>query len=265
MFNTINLEIQDHVGIITLNTPETRNTLSREMIDELVTALGESSVELNVRCLVLTGAGSAFCAGGNINDMRDRTDYAGGGPINGWRSMLAGFQRIPRAFLALDIPVIAAVNGPAMGAGCDLATMCDIRIASESAKFAESFVRLGVVSGDGGAWFLTRAVGRSRAAEMTFTGDAIDAVTAGAWGLVSKVVSGTELMPQALALANRIAQNPPNAIRMAKRLLRDAAESDAQHSLELAATMQGVLLHTDDQREAVKAMLEKRLGNYRGT
>ncbi len=260
----ITFETQGNVGVITFNAPARRNALSDDMIDELVMTLGTIAQDQAVRCLILTGAGTSFCAGGSIHDMRDRTGYAGGGPVNGWRSMAGGFQRIPRTFVALDIPVIAAVNGPAIGAGCDIAAMCDIRIASDTASFAESFIRLGVISGDGGTWFLTRAIGRSRAAEMTLTGDAIDASTAAAWGLVSRVVAADTLMQEAMKTAQRIAQHAPNSIRMAKRLLREAAEHDLNSSLELAAAMQGVLLHTEDQREAVKAMLEKRPGVFKG-
>jgi len=265
MAQEVLFDIEDSIGTVTLNVPDRRNALSDQMIKELVEIIGAASKNETLRCLILTGAGSAFCAGGSIHDMRDRTGYAAGGPITGWRFMSQVFQSVPKAFFALDIPVIAAVNGPAIGAGCDIAAMCDIRIASPAASFAESFIRLGVISGDGGTWFLTRAVGRSRAAEMTLTGDAIDAATASEWGLVSRVVPAESLMQEAQALARRIARNPPQSIRLAKRLLREAAEKDLHSSLELAAAMQGVLLHTEDQQEAVRAMLEKRPGQFKGS
>ena len=265
MSSDVTYTVEGAVGTIAFNRPESRNALTDPMINELAARFEQASKDMNVRCLILTGAGSAFCAGGSINDMRDRTGYAGGGPAHGWRSMIDQFQRIPRAFAELDVPIIAAVNGPAVGAGCDIAAMCDIRIAADTASFAESFIRLGVVSGDGGAWYLARAVGLSRAAEMTFTGDAVDAATAEKWGLVSRVVPAAELLASAAELARRIARNPPVALRLAKRYLRQAAETDLRTSLEIAAAMQGVALHTDDQREAVKAMMERRDGSFCGS
>ncbi len=162
------------------------------------------------------------------------------------------------------MPTIAAVNGAAVGAGCDLVCMCDIRIASERARFAESFVRLGIIPGDGGAWLLPRAIGMSRAAEMTFTGDMIDAETAAAWGLVSKVVAPDQLLDEARALAERIAANPPAAVRMSKRLLRDGQKMDLSASLEMAAAFQSLAHRTADHVEAINAFFEKRTGQYTG-
>ena len=169
-----------------------------------------------------------------------------------------GIQRLPLALFNLEVPVIAAVNGAAVGAGLDLACMCDVRIASDKAKFAESFVKLGIIPGDGGAWLLTRLVGLSRAAEMAFTGDAIDARQAEQWGLVSRVVAPEELMQAAQTLAERIAANPGHAVRLAKRLLRESLHTRLDTLLELAAAYQALSHQTPDHREAVAAFLEKR-------
>ncbi len=146
------------------------------------------------------------------------------------------------------MPIIAAVNGAAVGAGCDLAMMCDIRIASERASFAESFVQLGLIPGDGGTWFLPRAIGYERAAEMTFTGDRIDAATALSWGLVSRVVPHEDLLGTATELAERIVKNPPHSLRMAKRLLQESRTGTLESTLAMAAAMQP-LAHADAEHQ----------------
>ena len=161
---------------LTLNRPEERNALSTQaQWDELVDCCARVRTDESVKVVILTGAGTAFSAGGNVKDMRDKKGIAGGTPYAVSRGYQGGIQRIPLALHQLEVPTIAAVNGPAIGAGCDLACMCDIRIASDKAKFAESFVKLGIIPGDGGAWLLQRAIGYQRAAELTFTGDTIDA------------------------------------------------------------------------------------------
>ena len=165
----------------------------------------------------------------------------------------------------LEIPAIAAVNGAAVGAGCDLSMMCDMRIASETASFAESFLRVGLISGDGGAWFLSRVVGLSRASEMAYTGDPVPAQKALAWGMVSEVVPGPKLMETSMALAERIVRQPPQALRLMKRLIREAQVGSLANNLELAAVMQATVQHTQDHREAVNALLEKRQPKFTGT
>ena len=161
------------VVTVTLNRPELRNPISdADMVDALVAALETLNADMTVRVAVLTGAGSAFSSGGNLRQMGAAA--ADRSPVDTRRYYETGIQRIPRAFETLEVPIIAAVNGPAIGAGCDLACMCDMRIAGESARFAESFVKVGIVPGDGGAWLLQRVVGYSKACEMTFTGDPLD-------------------------------------------------------------------------------------------
>lgn len=251
---------------ITLNRPEMRNPISdHEVVQALLAALDRLEHDASARVAILTGAGKAFSSGGNINAMKP-----GGGGLNAGLpartrgNYKRGIQLLPLAFAALEVPVIAAVNGPAIGAGLDLTCMCDLRIAGESAKFAESFVKLGIIPGDGGAWLLQRVVGFSKAAEMSLTGDTIDAAEALACGLVSKVVPDTELMDAARALAAKVAANPPFAVRMTKRLLWEARRSDLATVLEMSAAMQAVAHATQDHNEAVDAFLEKRTPVFKG-
>lgn len=254
-----------HVEAWTLNRPDIRNAISDdEMVDAIVASVERVNRDDEVRVVVLTGAGSAFSAGGNVTAMAEKSGMFAGSPAQMREGYRRGIQRIPRALYECDVPVIAAVNGPAVGAGCDLALMCDLRVASSRAFFAESFVKLGIIPGDGGAWFLPRVVGAARAAEMALTGDRVDARTALEWGLVSRVVEPDELLPAAFDLARRIAVNPPRAVRMTKRLLRESGHSSLTSLLELSAALQPLGHHTDDHMEALTAMREKREGEYTG-
>lgn len=250
---------------LTLNRPETRNPISDpDMIAAIEDACARINRDGSVRVLILTGAGSAFSSGGNVKHMRDREGMFGGTPAairDGYRN---GIQRIPLALWNVEVPAIAAVNGPAIGAGCDLACMCDLRIAAENARFAESFVKVGIIPGDGGAWLLPRAVGLSRACEMAFTGEPIDAQTALDWGLVSRVVPADQLLSAARELAERIAVNPPQVLRMTKKLIREGMQQSLPSLLELSAALQALAHHTEDHQEAVSAMLEKRAPAFRG-
>ncbi len=256
-------EQQDHVVTLTFNRPEARNPMSGDdMINAVVDATERINGDLSVRAVILTGAGPAFCAGGNIKDMKDKSGVFGGSPAEIREGYRQGIQRIPLAINNMDVPIIAAVNGPAVGAGCDIATMCDIRIASETTFFAESFVKVGLIPGDGGAWFLPRVIGMSRAAEMAFTGDRVDAQTALEWGLVSRVVPGDQLMDAAREMAARITVNPPMVVRMTKRLLREGQRMDLRSLLELSAPMQSLAHYTDEHHEAVSAMIEKRAPDF---
>ncbi|SDE53795.1 crotonase/enoyl-CoA hydratase family protein [Rhodococcus tukisamuensis] len=249
----------------TLNRPETRNVISEpDMVAAIEAAVDEVNADRTARVVVLTAAGPAFSSGGNVKHMRDREGMFAGSPAELRTGYRYGIQRIPKALFHCEVPVIAAVNGPAVGAGCDLALMCDMRIASTAASFAESFVKLGIVPGDGGAWFLPRAVGAARAAEMAFTGDAVDAATALEWGLVSRVVEPEQLLPAAHELARRVAANPPQALRMTKKLLREGQHQSLESLLELSASMQALAHHTRDHQEAVAAMLERRTPEFTG-
>jgi len=257
-------EQQGHVVTLTMNDPERRNPLTgNTAVAEFIEAVERIRSDRSVRAVIVTGAGKAFSTGGNIRDMERQAS----GEVTGLQiseEYRGGIQRLPLALFNLEVPVIAAVNGPAMGAGLDLACMCDVRIASEHARFAESFVKLGIIPGDGGAWLLPRVVGLSRAAELTFTGDAIDAQTALDWNLVSRVVPHDQLLPSAQELASRIAANPPHAVRLSKRLLREALHARLDTVLELSSTFQALSHQTADHREAVAAFLEKRKPAFSG-
>lgn len=247
-----------NVLTLTLNQPATRNALTgNTAIAELLEAIARAATDPKIRVLILTGADPVFCSGGNVKDMQRFHDPSMD-PAAIREDYRHGIQRLTRALYQLDVPTIALVNGPAMGAGLDLACMCDIRIGSERAKFAESFVRVGIVPGDGGAWLLPRVIGRSRASEMAFTGDAIDAAQALEWGLVSKIVPHDSLLDEGRALAGRIAINPGNVLRMTKRLIREADDSSLEQLLELSAAYQAIAHKSVEHREAVMAFVEKR-------
>lgn len=266
MADPVLYEQEGNVVLITLNQPELRNAISdAEVIDALVDAIERIDADLSVHAAILTGAGSAFSSGGNVKKMGEGGGLADRLPAQTRRHYKSGIQRIPLAFDKLEVPIIAAVNGPAIGAGCDLACMCDIRIAGESARFAESFVKLGIIPGDGGAWLLPRAVGFSKACEMAFTGDPIDAEEALACGLVSRVVPDAELLPTARALAQRIAANPPHALRMTKRLLREGRQTSLATLLEFSAGLQALAHATEDHKEAIAAFLGKRKPDFTGS
>lgn len=253
------LSIHGPVALLTLNRPATRNALSGEdMFGAFERLFAQLDADLSLRVAILTGAGSAFCAGGNIAEMRDRQGMFEGSPGEIAQRYRDGIQRIPRAFQQLRLPIIAAVNGAAIGAGNDLACMCDLRIAARTARFAESFVKVGIVPGDGGCWLLPRVVGFAHASQMALTGDTIDAEQALRIGLVSELTDGAELLPRAFALAQRIAANPPQVLRWTKHLLRQAQTGTLDAALDEAGQLQGLAHHTLDHAEAVRAFFEKR-------
>jgi len=228
----------------TIDLPHVGNAITDGgFIAAFEAAVDAANGDSNVRAIILTGEGKIFSAGGNVKEMADRRGMFGLDPIDQRYAYIDGIQRIPRALARLEVPIIAAVNGAAIGAGCDLAMMCDLRVASEKASFAESFVQIGHVPGDGGTWFLQRAIGYERAAELTFTGDRIDATTALQWGLVGTVVPHDELLSAARALADRITKNPSHALRMAKRLLQESRTGSLESTLAMAAAMQPLAHH----------------------
>ncbi len=265
MREPLRYEQQDTIVILTLNDPATRNALyGDELFEAFEECVDRINADLGVRAAILTGEGSAFCSGGNLRDMRDKKGMFAGTAHEIGNQYRLGIQRIPKALFRLDVPLIAAVNGPAIGAGCDLACMCDIRIASKRAVFAQSFLKVGLIPGDGGTWFLPRVVGYSRAAEMLFTGEALDADGACKIGLVSKVLEPELLMQEAVDLARRIARNPPQALRWAKILLREAQHTQLDSNLEQSLAYQLRAHLTSDHAEGVAAVLEKRMPHFTG-
>jgi len=264
-YQHIKFAIEDGIAHLVLARNDVRNAFSEPaFIDEIVDAVNQAQVGTDVRVLVLSAEGSAFSAGGNIKDMRDRKGTFAGGPASVRRGYIEGIQRIPKALHALDIPSIAAVQGPAIGAGCDLALYCDIVIASTQARFGETFLNVGIIPGDGGAWILPRKVGMQRAAELIFTGRIVDAAEAVEIGMALECTEPDALMPRVMDLAGQIAARPPLTARMVKTLLRQSQSASLHDFLDNCAALQAICHTTEDHIEAVGALLDKRKPEYRG-
>ena len=256
---------QDGILIWTLDREARLNALP-DMTDgdEFADACARANADTSVKCVVLTGAGRAFSAGGDLTAMRDKRDLFEGSGAEIRVRYRRIVHRIVRSLYDLEMPLVSAVNGPAMGLGCGIATTADIRIASDRASFGVPFLKLGIIPGDGGAWRLPRDVGYARAAEMLFTGRSIDAETAERWGLVNRVVPHDRLMEETLTTAAQIAAQPSQALRMAKTLMRQGRDQTFEQILELSAAMQAIAHLTDDHQEGVAAVLEKRPGDFSG-
>lgn len=262
----VRYEKNERIVTLTLNRPNIRNAIStHEDCRDFVEAVQRCQEDECISCVILTGEGTAFSAGGNLNALKSRD---GIGPLDRPDATRAnyrrGVQRITEALWNCEIPMIAAINGPAIGLGLDLACLCDMRISADTAKFASSFIKVGIVPGDGGAWILPRVVGLSKAAELIFTGDTFDAAAALAMGLVSAVVPGTRLHDEARALARRIIVNPARVLRLAKRLLREGQQQRLADLLELSAAFQALAHETHDHSEAIDALLAKREPRFTG-
>ena len=257
------LELDGRVAVLTFKRDDMRNALTgTSLVDDICATLSWANAALEVSVLVVTGAGAAFSAGGNIKAMRERAMTSTTEEME--RYYRHGVQRIPRAMQAIEIPVIAAVNGPAIGAGFDLVNMCDIRIGSTQAQFGETFINLGIMAGDGGGWYLQRIVGAQRAAELTFTGRIVKAEEAVALGILLEVTEPEKLVARAREFAAQIAAKPPLAVRYAKRTLRLAQRQGLDEHLESCASFQAALQKTEDHLEALAAFFEKRSGNFKG-
>ncbi|HOW63435.1 MAG TPA: enoyl-CoA hydratase-related protein [Candidatus Contendobacter sp.] len=251
------LEVDGRVAMLTLNRHDVRNALTgTSLIDDIVTVAAWVNRTDEVSALILTAAGSAFCSGGNVKDMAERRgDFAGDAAeiANRYRR---GIQRIPLALQQVEIPIIAAVNGPAMGAGFDLANMADIRLASSTATFGETFLNLGLIPGDGGAWFLQRLIGYQQAFELTLSGRIINATEAKALGIVLEVVEPAQLLARARELAAGFARQPPRAVRLTKRLMKMAQRMELKDFLDLSAAFQGLCHQEPEHLEAVRRLLK---------
>lgn len=255
MTDLILFEQRERIAILTLNRPEVRNILSGEgMTEAIVNAIDRLSATADIHVAVLTGAGTAFSAGGDLKRMLATATARD--PNTARRNYVEGIQRIPRAFARCEVPIIAAINGPASGAGLDLACMCDIRIAAQSATFSESFVRIGIVPGDGGSWFLPRVVGLPKALEMSLTADTLDAGQALRCQLVTRVVPDAELMPTALAFAERIARHPSPAVRMTKTLLQRSLGMTLDDTLTMTSAFQALAHTTAEHKAALEQAVE---------
>jgi enoyl-CoA hydratase len=258
MYKTLIYEKKENIGILTVNRPDKLNALSHELTEELDRFLNEVEKDIDLRVLVITGAGEkAFVAGADINELVER-DALKGRSVSRFRQDL--FARIEN----LPVPVIAAVNGFALGGGLELALACNIRVASEKAQFGAPEVKLGIIPGDGGTQRLPRLVGLGRAMELVLTGDFIDALEAHRIGLVNMVVPHDELMDNVMTFAKKIASRPPLAVRYAKEAVNRSQEGDTASGYALESYLHALACTTEDKKEGVAAFLEKRKGDFKG-
>jgi enoyl-CoA hydratase/carnithine racemase len=264
-YQDINFDISGHIATLTLNRPDIRNAITGiRTIQEIEDVCCRVNADISIKALIIAAKDPAFSSGGNIKEMAEKQGMFSGAPAQLMENYRKNVQRIPLAIHEIEVPTIAAVNGPAIGAGCDLALMCDMRVASEKAKFGETFLAVGLIPGDGGAYFLPRVVGMAKACELTFTAQVIDAKTALEIGLVNDMVPHEELMKCAQALAEKIAAQPARALRMAKRLLYMGQSLTLRQLLEQSAAYQSLCHNTQDHTEALTAMFEKRKPKFKG-
>ncbi|WP_280546567.1 MULTISPECIES: enoyl-CoA hydratase-related protein [unclassified Halomonas] len=252
------LTLEGRVATLTLDRHDVRNALTgTALVDDIVAVADWVNACDEVSVLVITGAGSAFSAGGNVKDMAERDGDFAGDVAEVASRYRRGIQRIPLALQGVEVPIIAAVNGPAIGAGFDLANMADVRIASRKAKFGETFLTLGIIPGDGGAWFMQRLIGYQRAFELTLSGRVIDAEEAKAYGIVLEVTEPEALLERVGEMAGQMAAQPPKATRLTKRLMKMGSRMELPDFLDLCANFQGMCHNEPEHLEAVNAMLEK--------
>lgn len=252
------VEKKNHTLWVTLNRPDASNAYSIEMVKALVEVLKHADLDTQIRVIVITGAGKNFCAGGDIKAMKGKSGMFAGESNELREAYQSGIQQIPLTISQLKTPVIAMVNGAAVGAGCDLAAMCDLRVAGAEATFAETFARVGLVPGDGGAFFLTRLIGFGKAMEMFLTCKSIAAEEALKIGLVNVVVLQNELKSKTEELADQLASLPPIALQMTKKAVVHAYQNDLNSHLELMAAYQGITQRSSDHFKALDGMMEKK-------
>jgi enoyl-CoA hydratase/carnithine racemase len=255
------------VGTILLNRPASKNAFTPPMLTEWARMLARAGEDESVRVVIVTGAGDAFCAGADLKHLGERaaTPAAGSAAVTAQRSLERDVHQVAYAMESLSKPVIAAVNGAAVGAGMDMALMCDFRFAATTARFSEAYVRVGLVPGNGGCYFLPRIVGVEKALELLLTGDFVSADEALRIGLVSRVVPPEQLVEEARGFAARLAAMPPVHVQLIKRNVYQSADADLRTSLRLAATQMGLVRTLADSAEALAAFRERRPGVYHGT
>ena len=257
-YETLLIDDAQGVRTITMNRPESLNALNEALKAELADALKAAERDDTVRCLVLTGAGRAFCSGADLKEASAQQKSYG-------ESLRRAYNPIILRLRTIEKPVIAAVNGVAAGAGCSLALACDLRVASDKASFIEAFVKIGLVPDSAATFLLPRLVGLGKALEMAFTGDALDAGAAESLGLVSRVVPGDGLMEVTMELAQRLAQAPTRAIGLTKRAMNRALTLDLEAALNYEADVQEIAGRTNDHKEGLQAFAEKRPPRFTGS
>lgn len=262
-FEDLLVEKKNYSLWITLNRPDASNAYSTGMVKALVEVLKAADVDNDIRVIIITGAGKNFCAGGDIKAMRGKTGMFSGESNELREAYQSGIQQIPLTISQLKTPLIAMVNGAAIGAGCDLSAMCDLRLASTEAVFAETFAKVGLVPGDGGAFFLTRLIGFSKAMEMFLTCKTITAQEAYEIGLVSKVVNPGELREKTQELADHLSSLPPIALQMTKKAVIHSYQNDLTSHLELMAAYQGITQRSSDHFSALEGLIEKKKPTFK--
>jgi enoyl-CoA hydratase/carnithine racemase len=264
-FKEILFQIDQGIATMTLNRPDIRNAIThREIIEEIKSVCKQVNEDMDIKVLIVTAVDPAYSSGGNVKDMKDRKGMFQGTPAQIMEKYRSNLQDVLLSIYNVEIPTIAAINGSAVGAGCGLALMCDIRVASRKATFGETFLNVGLVTGDGSAFTLPRTVGMAKACELIFTGATIDADTALSVGLINYVVEHEQLSAKSNEIAANIASKPPQALRMTKRLIRTGQHSTLVQIMEEAAAFQSLCHFTEDHMEALSAMFEKRQPKYMG-
>jgi 2-(1,2-epoxy-1,2-dihydrophenyl)acetyl-CoA isomerase len=253
--------VEDGIATIRLNRPDRLNAFTAPMLDAWAEAIETSRRDTAVRAVVLTGTGRGFCSGGDVRAMGER-HREGESAFQRKTAVFERIHRIPRLLEDFDKPYIVAINGVATGAGLDMALMGDIRLAAESARMAETYIRVGLIAGDGGTWFLPRLVGTAKALELLWTGEFVDAAEALRIGLVNKVVPDAELMPATYAFAKKLAAQPALTLRLMKRAVYQGQRMDLRAALDMVSSHLGVISTTSDHREAVAAFNEKRAPKF---
>jgi enoyl-CoA hydratase/carnithine racemase len=264
-FKEILFNTNQGITTMTLNRPDIRNAIThREMIEEIKFVCKQVNEDITTKVLIVTATDPAYSSGGNVKDMKDRKGMFQGSPAELMDNYKKNIQDVLLAVYNVEIPTIAAINGSAVGAGCGLTLMCDMRVASRKATFGETFLNVGLITGDGSAFTLPRTVGMAKACELIFTGATIDAETALSIGLINYVVEHEQLLAKVNEIAANIASKPPQALRMTKRLIRAGQESTLVQLMEQAAAFQSLCHYTEDHMEALSAMFEKRQPKFTG-
>jgi enoyl-CoA hydratase/carnithine racemase len=261
-YTEVRYESADHIATLTWNRPEARNALTPRMLGEAMQAVQEARADDAVRVLVITGAGAAFCAGGDTKRMAEVV--SGSGPVTPEREQVGQIQELQLMLRRFPKVLIAAVNGSAYGAGLDLACGADFRLAADSARFCEVYVRLGLAPGGGGAWLLPRIVGLTNALDLVLSGEPIDAATALRMGLVSRVVPAADLAAATREFAQRFVLSAPRSVHVAKRTLMNGLEMSLEASLDFIRPQIAGLRQLEDHKEGLRALKERRLPRFQG-
>ena len=262
-FETIIITKMEHISTIIMNRPDKMNALNTLMLHEMTSAIDGIARDDDVRVVVLTGAGRVFCSGADISE-DGKASGLNGTPTEMYHNLRNSYQKIALGLQRLEKPTIAMINGAAVGAGCDFAFACDMRVGSERSRFRNGFVKVGLIPGGGGTWLYTRLMGLGRGLEFLFTGDFLEADEAQRIGVLNKLVPEDNLERETMEMARKIANNPPLAVQMSKMMAYKALDADLEAALEQSAACQALALSSEDHREGVNAFIEKREAQFKG-